>query len=43
MTGTKVKENEILFKINGCEYVEGHLYTDENEKKFMVAASPSGL
>lgn len=36
MTGTKVKENEIVFKIFGHEFVEGHWYTDDNEKKFMV-------
>ena len=29
-------DNKILFKINGMEYEEGHIYIDENEKKFMV-------
>jgi len=36
MTETKVKENNIVFKIFGKEFVEGHIYIDQNEKKFMV-------
>jgi hypothetical protein len=26
----------MLFKINGREYEEGHIYTDEKKQQFMV-------
>jgi len=36
MSGTKVKDDELVFKILGHEFIEGHYYTDENERRFMV-------
>ena len=29
-------DEKIIFKIFGCEYDEGHVYTDENEKIYMI-------